>query len=183
MSFPVQQHMPRRRSGHTTAVTIGGEQFSLTANSCGDGILDEVFVRWGKQGSASAGMMDAYATALSLCLQRGVPLAELLQPALGLYFAPAGHTDDPQIPRVRSAVDYIARRLAIDWLPYGERAAIGVFTIYELAGQSRRELAAMPERNLSHTRDLPRLKVVTPRMGSPESSRNDSDFVADLARR
>jgi ribonucleoside-diphosphate reductase alpha chain len=44
---------------------------------------------------------------------------------------PNGHTDDPEIPRVRSAVDYLARRLAIDWLPYAERAALGVYTLSE----------------------------------------------------
>ena len=55
-----------------------------------------------------------------------MPLAELLRPALGVSFVPAGPTDDPEIPRARSAVDYIARRLAIDWLPYQQRAALGV---------------------------------------------------------
>jgi hypothetical protein len=80
--------------------------------------------------------MDAYAVGLSVGLQRGVPLTELLQPALGLSFAPAGHTDDPEIPRVRSMVDYLARRLAVDWLSYTQRAAIGVFTISELAGRA-----------------------------------------------
>ncbi len=47
------------------------------------------------------------------------------------FFVPNGHTDDPEIPRVRSAVDYIARRLAIDWLPYPERTALGVYTLTE----------------------------------------------------
>jgi ribonucleoside-diphosphate reductase alpha chain len=103
VSFLVQQDMPRRRSGHTSAVTIGGERLSVTASSRGDGTLAEVFVRWGKHGSACAGLMDAYAVGLSVGLQRGVPLTELLQPALGLSFAPAGHTDDPEIPRVRPA--------------------------------------------------------------------------------
>jgi ribonucleoside-diphosphate reductase alpha chain len=137
VSFLVQQDMPRRRSGHTSAVTIGGERLSVTASSRGDGTLAEVFVRWGKHGSACAGLMDAYAVGLSVGLQRGVPLTELLQPALGLSFAPAGHTDDPEIPRVRSVVDYLAQRLAVDWLSYAQRAAMGVFTISELAGCSR----------------------------------------------
>ncbi|HWG26830.1 MAG TPA: hypothetical protein VG296_22130, partial [Actinospica sp.] len=135
----VQQDAPRRRSGHTSAVTIGGERLFLAASSRADGTLAEVFVRWGKQGSACAGLMDAYAVGLSVGLQRGVPLTELLQPALGLSFAPAGHTDDPEIPRVRSVVDYLARRLAVDWLSYAQRAAIGVFTTSELAGQGGRE--------------------------------------------
>ena len=60
-----------------------------------------------------------------------MPLADLIRPGLDLIFVPNGHTDDPEIPRVRSAVDYIARRLAIDWLPYPERAALGVYTLTE----------------------------------------------------
>jgi len=153
VSFLVQQDMPRGRGGHTSAVTIGGERFSLTANSRGDGTLVEVYVRWGKHGSACAGLMEAYAVGLSVGLQRGVPLMELLQPALGLSFAPGGHTDDPEIPRVRSVVDYLARRLAVDWLSYTQRAAIGVFTISELAGQGRREWGEPPDREVRQIRD------------------------------
>jgi ribonucleoside-diphosphate reductase alpha chain len=65
-----------------------------------------------------------------------VPLTDLIRPGLGLFFVPNGHTDDPEIPRVRSAVDYIARRLAIDWLPYAERAELGVYTLTERVHQA-----------------------------------------------
>jgi len=124
--------MPRRRSGHTVAVTIGTERFCLTANQRDeDGGLGEVFIHWGKHGSSTAGLVSAYAAGLSLGLQHRVPLADLIRPGLGQYFVPNGHTDDPEIPRVRSAVDYIARRLAIDWLPYPERAGLGVYTLTE----------------------------------------------------
>jgi ribonucleoside-diphosphate reductase alpha chain len=123
--------MPRRREGHTTSVTIGGERFYLTANGHQDGTLGEVFIQWGKPGTTGAGLMDIYAVALSVGLQHRVPLTELLAPALDLYCVPNGPTDDPQIPRVRSVIDYVARRLAIDWLPYRERASLGIFTIDE----------------------------------------------------
>ena len=65
MQVPVQRHMPRRRSGHTTAVTIGGERFYLSANGREDGSLGEVFIQWGKQGSAPAALVDVYAIALA----------------------------------------------------------------------------------------------------------------------
>jgi len=123
-----QQHLPRRRSGHTTVVTIGAERFCLIANQRGDGSLGEVFIHWGKHGTSSAGLASTYAIALSVGLQHRVPLAELIRPGLGQYFTPNGHTDDPEIPRVWSAIDYIARRLAIDWLPYSDRAALGIHT-------------------------------------------------------
>jgi hypothetical protein len=126
-----QRHMPRRRCGHTTAVAIGGERVYMTANGRGDGTLGEVFIQWGKQGQTQAGLMDIYALALSVGLQHGVPLLDLIRQGLDLYFVPNGHTDDPDIPRVRSVVDWVARRLAIDWLPYEVRAAEGIFTMAE----------------------------------------------------
>jgi hypothetical protein len=131
MTSGVQQHMARRRSGHTTVVTIGAERFYLIANQRGDGSLGEVFIHWGKHGTSGAGLASTYAIALSVGLQHRVPLAELIGPGLGQYFTPNGRTDDPEIPRVCSAVDYIARRLAIDWLPYSDRATLGVYTLTE----------------------------------------------------
>lgn len=136
MPVPVQQHMPRRRRGHTTAVTIGGERFHITANQRADGTLGEVFIQSGKQGTSDAGLMDLYATALSVGLEYGIPLADILRTGLDLCFVPNGHTDDPEIPRVRSVVDYIARRLAIDWLPHTERATLGVVTLTERVEQA-----------------------------------------------
>ena len=138
----VRRHMPRRRSGHTDTVTIGTERLCLTANQRDDGGLGEVFVHWGKHGSSTAGLVSAYAAGLSLGLQHRVPLADLLRPGLGQYFVPNGHTDDPEIPRVRSAVDYIARRLAIDWLPYPERAGLGVYTLTERVQRAGTWIAA-----------------------------------------
>ena len=131
MVVGVRRHMLRRRSGHTTTVTIGTERFCLTANQRDDGSLGEVFILWGKHGTSTAGLVSAYAVALSTGLRHQVPLADLIRPGLDRFFVPNGHTDDPEIPRVRSPVDYIARRLAIDWLPYPERAALGVYTLTE----------------------------------------------------
>jgi ribonucleoside-diphosphate reductase alpha chain len=134
MTVPAQVAMPRRRAGHTTAVMIGGEQFCLTANAATDGSLGEVFIHWGKHGSGAAGLMDLYASALSMAVQYRVPLADLVQSGLGLRFAPDGRTDDPDIPRVGSVADYVARRLAIDWLPADERASLGIYTRAERLG-------------------------------------------------
>jgi ribonucleoside-diphosphate reductase alpha chain len=121
--------MPRRRAGHTTSVTIGGERFYMTANSREDGSLGEVFIQWGKQGHTSAGLMDIYAVALSVGLQHGVPLVELLRQGIDLCFLPNGHTDDPDFPRARSVVDWAVRRLAADWLSPEVRGREGIFTV------------------------------------------------------
>ena len=123
-------HLPRRRSGHTTSVTIGAELFCLTANQRDDGSLGEVFIDWGKHGTRSAAG-EHLRRRLVARPAASRPLGELIRPGLDQFFVPNGHTDDPEIPRVRSAVDYIARRLAIDWLPYAERAELGVYTLTE----------------------------------------------------
>lgn len=132
-----QRHMPRRRAGHTTAVTIGGERFSITANGREDDTLGEIFIQWGKQGTTGAGLMNVYAVGLSIGLQHRVPLVDLVRDGLDMYFVPNGRTDDPEIPRVRSVVDYVARRLAIDWLPYEQRSELGIYTIDERMTQAR----------------------------------------------
>jgi hypothetical protein len=150
MVVVVRRPMSRRRSGHTTTVTIGAERFFLTANQRDDGSLGEVFIHWGKHGSSAAGLISCYAVAVSLGLQHHVPLADLVQPGLDQFFVPNGHTDDPEIPRVRSAVDYIARRLAIDWLPYAERARLGVYTLTERVHRASTWIAAS-ERRLCRT--------------------------------
>ena len=146
----VRRQMSRRRSGHTTAVTIGPEHFYLTANQRDDGSLGEVFIHWGKHGTSTAGLVSAYAVALSTGLRQHVPLSDLIRPGLGQFFVPNGHTDDPEIPRVRSAVDYIARRLAIDWLPYPERAGLGVYTLTERVQRASSWIEAS-ERSLCRT--------------------------------
>jgi hypothetical protein len=129
----VRQQGFERHDGRMTAVTIGGQRFRLFAGRHPDGRLAEIAVSWGKHGSSAAGMIDAYAAAISLGLTHGVPLAELLRPGLGLRFAPDGGTDDPEVPWAHSAVDYCCRRLAIDWLPHAERAELGVRTPAETA--------------------------------------------------
>jgi ribonucleoside-diphosphate reductase alpha chain len=148
--------MSGRRRGHTTSATIGGERFSLTVTKRADATLCEVRIGCGKYGSGIAGLMDAYATAISAGLQHGVPLADLLRPGLGLCFAPGGSTDDPEIPRVRSAVDYFSRRLAIDWLPEADRNALGVRTIGERAARAVDQAGA----------DAPALHLAVARAGA-----------------
>jgi ribonucleoside-diphosphate reductase alpha chain len=142
MAVSVRRQLPRRRSGHTTTVAIGVERFHLTANGRADGRLAEVFIHWGQYGTSGAGLANSYAVALSTGLQHQVPLADLIRHGLDQFFVPNGHTDDPEIPRVRSAVDYIARRLAIDWLPYPDRAALGVYTLTERVQHASTWMAA-----------------------------------------
>ncbi|MBC6456687.1 hypothetical protein [Actinomadura sp. HBU206391] len=132
----IPQQLSQRRDGHTTSVTIGGERFHLTTNGRDDDGLGEVSIQWGEHETAGAHLMDVYAAALSLGLRHGVPLTDLVGHGIDLYFAPNGHTDDPEIPRVRSVADWMARRLAIDWLSHEERADLGIYTLDERVEQA-----------------------------------------------
>ena len=120
----VEPQMPFQGVSRTKSVTIAGECLRLSTNARADGSLGEIIIQWGKNGTAGAGLVGTYAAALSLGLQHEVPLVDLLRQGLGLRFVPAGRTDDPEIPWAHSIPDYVARRLAIDWLPHHQRATL-----------------------------------------------------------
>jgi len=84
-----------------------------------------------KQGSTLSGIMDAFSIAISLGLQHGVPLATYVKKYTNMRFEPAGMTDDPELRIAQSLVDYIFRRLAVEYLPIEERAELGVLTSAE----------------------------------------------------
>ena len=94
----------------------------MTAGSYPDDGLGEVFLKLGKQGSTLAGVMDAFSIAISIALQHGVPLETYVQKFTNMRFEPAGLTDDPDIRMAQSVMDYIFRRLALDYLTFDERA-------------------------------------------------------------
>jgi ribonucleoside-diphosphate reductase alpha chain len=90
-----------------------------------------VFIKVSKQGSTLEGIMDAFAVAISVSLQHGVPLATYVRKYTNTRFEPAGMTDDPDLRIATSLVDYIFRRLAVDYLSYEERAEMGILTTEE----------------------------------------------------
>src|SRR5213076_1735143 len=84
-----------------------------------------------KQGSTLSGIMDAFSISVSLGLQHGVPLRTFVEKYTSMRFEPAGMTDDPELRIASSLVDYIFRRLAVDYLPYEDRADLGILTVPE----------------------------------------------------
>jgi ribonucleoside-diphosphate reductase alpha chain len=98
----------------------------MTASSYPDGGLGEVFLKLGKQGSTLAGVMDAFSISVSIGLQYGVPLETFVKKFTNVNFEPAGLTDDADIRMAKSLMDYIFRRLALDYLPYETRTALGI---------------------------------------------------------
>jgi ribonucleoside-diphosphate reductase alpha chain len=132
---PVRRRLPKQRPSITTRFSVGGAEGYMTASSYPDDGLGELFLKMSKQGSTLAGVMDAFSVAISIGLQHGVPLETYVRKFVNMRFDPAGLTDDPDIRMASSVMDYIFRRLALDFLPYEDRAELGVFTASERAAQ------------------------------------------------
>ena len=130
-SAPVRRRLPRTRPSKTTSFRVGDIEGYLSAGSYPDDGLGEIFVKVSKQGSTLSGVMDAFAIAVSLGLQYGVPLEVYVAKFSNMIFEPNGITDDPDIRITQSLVDYIARRLAIDYLDVETRHALGIKTTAE----------------------------------------------------
>jgi ribonucleoside-diphosphate reductase alpha chain len=139
---PVRKRLPKKRPSETVSFSVGGAEGYLTASSYPDDGLGEVFLKMSKQGSTLAGVMDAFSVAISIGLQYGVPLETYVSKFTNMRFEPAGMTDDPDIRMAASVMDYIFRRLALDFLPYERRAELGIFTAKERAAQIAAEAEA-----------------------------------------
>ncbi len=128
-----RQRLPKSRPAVTTSFMVGGAEGYLTSGTYEDGRLGEIFLKLGKQGSTLAGVMDAFSIAVSIGLQYGVPLETFVEKFTNLRFEPAGMTDDPDVRMAQSMMDYIFRRLALDYLPFETRSALGLYTASERA--------------------------------------------------
>ena len=130
---PVRKRLPKSRPSITTSFSVAGAEGYMTAGSYPDGGLGEVFLKLGKQGSTLAGVMDAFSIAISIALQYGVPLEAFVSKFVNMKFEPAGLTDDPDVRMSQSIMDYVFRRLALDYLPEEKRAEFGIYTADERA--------------------------------------------------
>jgi ribonucleoside-diphosphate reductase alpha chain len=128
---PIRKRLPKSRPSITTSFTVGGAEGYMTAGSYPDDGLGEVFLKLGKQGSTLAGVMDAFSMAISISLQYGVPLETYVSKFTNMKFEPAGMTDDPDVRMSQSIMDYIFRRLALDYLPFEARSGMGIYTAEE----------------------------------------------------
>ena len=128
-----RKRLPKSRPAQTTSFSVGGAEGYMTSGAYADGALAEVFLKLGKQGSTLAGVMDAFSIAVSIGLQYGVPLETFVEKFSNLRFEPAGMTDDVDIRMAQSMMDYIFRRLALDYLPFESRSALGIYSAAERA--------------------------------------------------
>ncbi|MGA4507628.1 vitamin B12-dependent ribonucleotide reductase [Propionibacteriaceae bacterium G1746] len=149
---PRRRRLPKSRNSRTTSFSVGGAEGYLTSSSYENGDIGEIFLKLGKQGSTLAGVMDAFSLAISVALQYGVPLETYVQKFTNMKFEPAGMTDDADIRIAQSLIDYVFRRLALDYLSFDERAELGIYTATERAHYvetgrylSEEDAAQMPE--------------------------------------
>ena len=128
---PVRQKLPRTRNSKTFSFRVADCHGYATVGEYEDGRPGEVFLKVAKQGSTLAGIMDAFAISVSHGLQYGVPLEAFVDMFTNMRFEPAGMTDDSDIRIATSLVDYIFRKLAVEYLPYDKRVEMGVLTVGE----------------------------------------------------
>lgn len=128
---PERRRLPRSRRSRTFDFRVADCKGFVTVGEYDDGRPGEIFVRVSKQGSTLAGIMDAFAMSLSHGLQYGVPLSAFVQTFVGMRFEPAGMTDDPELRIASSLIDYVFRRLAVDYLTPEERSALNILTVDE----------------------------------------------------
>jgi ribonucleoside-diphosphate reductase alpha chain len=139
---PRRKRMPRERESLTHKFSIGGHEGYITAGKYEDGSVGEIFLTdIGKEGSTLRGMMNSFATAISIALQYGVPLETLVQKFSYMRFEPEGITGNPEIPFAKSMPDYIMRWLASRFLDTDAQEELGILTPAVRNRKAAQELA------------------------------------------
>ncbi len=132
---PRRRRLPDERRSITHKFTVGGYDGYVTAGLYDDGSLGEVFISMAKQGSVISGLMDSFATSVSIALQYGVPLKVLVNKFAHSRFEPSGFTNNPSIRIAKSVVDYIFRWLGMKFLSVEEQRALGIHVLAETSDE------------------------------------------------
>jgi ribonucleoside-diphosphate reductase alpha chain len=133
---PVRQKLPRTRRSRTFSFRVADCHGYVTVGEYEDGRPGEMWLNVAKQGSTLAGIMDAFAISVSHGLQYGVPLEAFVEMFTNMRFEPAGMTDDPDIRFASSLVDYIFRRMAVEYMTAEKRESMGIRTVGERLQQT-----------------------------------------------
>ena len=137
---PTRRRMPRERHSLTHKFSVGGHEGYITAGEYEDGSIGEVFLTdVGKEGSTIKGLMNAFATAISIGLQYGVPLETLVRKFAYMRFEPEGYTGNPEIPFAKSMPDYIMRWLASRYGDADLHEELGILTAEVRARKASQE--------------------------------------------
>lgn len=128
----IKRELPKRRISHTYEFRLADLKGFFTVGEYEDGTPGELFITISKQGSTLSGLMDSFARSVSHGLKYGVPLKSYVKSLMSMSFAPAGITDDKEIRTASSIVDYIFRRLAIDYLSFDDRLELGLASLEDM---------------------------------------------------
>lgn len=123
---PLRRRLPDERQALTHKFSVGGHEGYLTIGLYPDQTPGEIFITMSKEGSVVSGLMDSFATSISLALQYGVPLKTLVDKFMHTRFEPSGFTGNPDIPMAKSIMDYLFRYIALKFLGKEERANVGL---------------------------------------------------------
>jgi len=123
---PFRRKLPDERRSITHKFDVGGHEGYITVGLYDDGKPGEIFLKMSKEGSTVSGLMDAFATAISLTMQYGVPLEALVKKFTHMRFEPAGFTKNPEVPIAKSLVDYVFRWLGSKFLSADDKLAVGI---------------------------------------------------------
>ncbi len=170
---PKRRRMPRERESITHKFSIGGHEGYITAGKYEDGSIGEIFLTdIGKEGSTLRGMMNSFATAISIALQYGVPLETLVRKFSYMRFEPEGMTSNPEIPFAKSMPDYIMRWLASRFLDADLQEELGILTPAVRARQAAQDAAS------SHSSDTATPSATTTGPSSGEGNGNGGTTTA-----
>ena len=172
---PVRQKLPRTRTSRTFEFRVADCKGFATIGEYADGRPGEIFLTVSKQGSTLSGIMDAFAKSISYGLQYGVPMRAFVEAFTNMRFEPAGMTDDPDIRFVSSIMDYLFRRLALEYLSLEERAGARhlLHRGAAAAHAARRRGVGHPDLDRQRDGARPEVDPVGERAGHPDGARDD----------
>ena len=141
----MRNELPRKRSSKTFSFYVADLHGHFTVGEYEDGTPGEVFIQVAKMGSTLAGVMESFGRSVSYGLQYGVPLKAFVKGLSNTSFAPFGATDDPEIKTASSIIDYVFRRLALEYLNIDDRLELGLATIEDLEKEMQNQQSSLLE--------------------------------------
>jgi ribonucleoside-diphosphate reductase alpha chain len=168
---PVRRRLPDTRPSITHKFSVEGHEGYINVGMYENGAPGEIFVTMAKEGSTISGMVDAFATSISLTLQYGVPLRDLVQKFSHMRFEPMGRTENREIPVAQSIVDYLFRWLASQFLSEEEKRDLGILTAAERARLEAQYSGVQPELVVAQAQPI---SQVLPFM-APGATRSESE--------
>jgi ribonucleoside-diphosphate reductase alpha chain len=176
-----RRRLPDERRSITHKFSVGSHEGYITVGQYDDGSPGELFVTMAKEGSVISGLMDSFATSISIGLQYGVPLEVLVNKFVHMRFEPSGFTNNPQIRMAKSIIDYIFRWMAIKFLPRESQKAVGVNVTEEVEAPAQQikveeqvEVETTDQANLFEAK-VEKTETLTLRTSHTQTFDNQSD--------